>query len=547
MNVSTMHTQPPAVLRGFVTVGDRRLHYIRQGQGPAVVLLHASPCSAKVMSDLQARWGAEFTTFAFDLPGFGLSQPPSGLITIPVLAEMVVAGMQALGIEQAALYGRHTGASVCLDIALNHPEMVSMLLTDGLPIFAAPYTDERLAQYLPPLEPCWDGGHLTWAYFRYREQHMFWPWDYSDVAHRADADLPDIQFLHRGAVELLEAADTYAQTYQAAFRYETLPFVDKVQVPVFWGNRPGDSQFKTIPRYPAGAPIHVMDRDPDVALEQELELLRLHKAVGVVPDYSSGFMASALPAALEDYIITRHGCVRAIGAGLQHDGMPLMFLHDLPGGIDLHREEIERLAEDRPVVAFELAGNGESFVASAPSHAIWLEQIEDVLAALGWGDVSLYAHGTSAALALNFASRHSERVEGVILRSPPVLSSDERALFGAHYAPDITPSEDGGYLLRLWHHLRDQELWYPHFHRDHASRRTAPPRIDPAWLTRRAVTLLKQPEHYAPIWRDVLSQDVGSALGSASNPVRVIVDPSDIFAGTSAGYADRPASAALSE
>jgi pimeloyl-ACP methyl ester carboxylesterase len=548
MTVLEMHPRASAsAVRGFVTVDGRRLHYIRQGNGPAIVMLHASPCSAKVMSDLQLRWGAEFTTFAFDLPGFGLSQPPDGDITIPVLAEIIIAGMRALGIEQAALYGRHTGASVCLEMAVNHPAMVSMLLTDGLPIFAAPYTDERLAQYLPPIEPRWDGGHLTWAYFRYREQHMFWPWDYSVLEHRADADLPDVQFLHRGAVELLEAADTYAQTYQAAFRYETLPLVDEVDVPVFWGNRPGDSQFKTIPRYPAGAPIHVMDRDPEIALEQELELLRLHKAAGVVPDYFSGFEASALPMSLEDYIVTRHGCVRVIGAGLQRDGVPLIFLHDLPGGIDLHREEIERLAEDRPVVAFELAGNGESFVASAPSHAVWLEQIEDVRATFGWGEVALYAHGTSAALALDFAGRHADQVREIIMRSPPVLSADERALFSAQYAPDITPSEDGGYLLRLWHHLRDQELWYPHFRRDHASRRTAPPRIDPAWLTRRAVTLLKQPEHYAPIWQAVLGHDLGAALGGISVPVRVIVDPSDIFAGTAAGLASGSVPAAVSE
>ncbi|MBF0678952.1 MAG: alpha/beta hydrolase [Devosia sp.] len=549
MTVSGMHTQPPAsaALRGFVTVDGCRLHYIRQGQGPAVVMLHASPCSAKVMSDLQARWGAEFTTIAFDLPGFGLSQSPDGVITIPVLAEMIVGGMRALGIEQAALYGRHTGASVCLDIALNHPGMVSMLLTDGLPIFAAPYTEERLAQYLPPIESRWDGGHLTWAYFRYREQHMFWPWDYSVIAHRADADLPDVQFLHRGAVELLEAAETYAQTYQAAFRYETLPLVDKVEVPVFWGNRPGDSQFKTIPRYPAGAPIHVVDRDPEIALEEELALLRLHPAVGDVPQFQSGFAASSLPMRLEDYIETRHGCVRAIGIGLQHGGVPLIYLHDLPGGIDLHLEEIELLAQNRPVLAFELAGNGESYVSSAPGNALWLDQIDDVIAQLGWARVELFAHGTSAGLALDYALKHPANVAGVILRSPPILSAEERALFRTGYAPDITPSEDGGYLLRLWHHLRDQELWYPHFRRDHASRRTTPPRIDPAWLTRRAVTLLKQPEHYAPIWQAVFDQDVAAALGAVTVPVHVIVDPSDIFAGTSASHASGSTPAAISE
>jgi pimeloyl-ACP methyl ester carboxylesterase len=518
--------------RGFVDVGGHRIHYIRQGRGPAAVLLHASPCSAKVMAPLQALWGSEFTTFAFDLPGFGLSQAPEGEITIPMLADLIVGAMRALGITNAALYGRHTGASVCLDIALRYPELTAMLLTDGLPIFAAPYSEERLAEYLPPIAPRWDGGHLTWTFFRYREQHMFWPWDQADLAHRADADLPDVEFLHRGALELLEAAQTYAQTYRAAFRYETLPLVDAVTVPVYWGNRPGDSQFKTIPRYPSDAPVHVMSRDPDIAAEEELALLRQHKASGAVPPHRSRFAQSDRPAELHDYIPTRHGDVRAVGKGLQHGGTPLLFLHDIPGGIDLHADEIDGLAQTRPVVAFELAGNGESMAASLPDPALWQRQIDDVLDLLGWNRLDLHAVGTSAALALDFARQNPGRIGTIELRSPPILTAEERALFAGSYAPDITPGEDGGYLLRLWHHLRNQQLWYPHFDRDHAARKSTEPRIDPAWLTRCAVTLLKQPQLYADLWHQVLACDVAAALATCPVPTRIVVQKTDIFAQT---------------
>jgi len=37
------------ITKHFVTVGQRRVHYLRAGQGPAVAMLHASPCSSKVM------------------------------------------------------------------------------------------------------------------------------------------------------------------------------------------------------------------------------------------------------------------------------------------------------------------------------------------------------------------------------------------------------------------------------------------------------------------------------------------------------------------
>lgn len=529
MTDSALTVDSPPVHKGFVTVDGCRLHYVRQGRGPAVVLLHASPCSAKVMSELQAVWGREFTTFAFDLPGFGLSQAPAdGEITIERLADLIAGAMRAIGLRQGALYGRHTGASVALELVLRHPHLASMLLTDGLPIFAAPYTEQRLTEYLPDITPQWHGGHLTWTFFRYREQHIFWPWDAPDLAHRADADLPDIDFLHRGTLELLEAADTYARTYRAAFLHQALPRIGDVKVPVYFGNRPGDSQYKTIRRYPPGAAVHVMSRDPDVALREELDLLRRHKASGAVPEHASGFSAQALPAELFDYIETRHGPVRAWGLGLAQQARPLLFLHDLPGSLDLHVQEIRSLAAARPVLAFDLGGNAES-PGDAPSLTLWREQAQDVLAAIGWSDVDLHALGTAAGVALDLGKCRPGPIGEITLQSPPLLTQDERVELTTH-VPDISPVDDGGYLLRLWHHLRDSELWYPWFGRDHTARRSNEPRIDPAGLTRHAVALLKQPYNYAAIWREVLSQDLGAALKSCPVPVRIASQPSDLFA-----------------
>ncbi|SMQ85697.1 Pimeloyl-ACP methyl ester carboxylesterase [Devosia lucknowensis] len=530
-SATTADIAGPPLHKGFVTVEGNRVHYIRQGSGPALVLLHASPCSAKVMGELQAVWGHEFTTFAFDLPGFGLSQAPvEGEITIERLADLIAGAMRAIDIRQAGLYGRHTGASVALELALRHPDLAAMILTDGLPIFSAPYTEERLAQYLPAITPEWHGGHLTWTFFRYREQHMFWPWDAGDIAHRADADLPDIDFLHRGTVELLEAAETYARTYRAAFVHRALPRIADVIVPAFWGNRPGDSQYKTIPLYPEGAPVRTMSRDSSAAMLEELDLLRLHRAVDGVPAHRSAFAAPNLAGEVYDYIDTRHGPVRALGLNLHHSNTPLLFLHDLPGSLDLHLGAIETLAMDHPVLAFDLAGNAES-PSAAPGLDLWCDQIVDVLDTLGWTQVEIHAEGTAAALALHFARHHPARMSGMVLNSPPLLTSEERAAFMRHI-PDIVPSEDGGYLLRLWHHQRDQQLWFPWFDHSHTARRTSTPNIDPAHLTRRAIALLKQPRNYGPIWRTVLACDLLSELASAAVPVTVTSDPDDIFAPT---------------
>lgn len=515
------------VRRGILDVGGCPLHYVRQGSGPAVVLLHASPCSARVMAPLQALWGNEFTTFAFDLPGLGMSGVPDvPEVTIEVLADVIAAGMRQLGIVQAALYGRHTGASVALALAVRHPDLAAVLVTDGLPIFANPYSDERLQAYLVPIRQTGDGMHLPWALFRYREQHMFWPWDAADLAHRSDADLPDIDFLHRGMLDMIEAAETYAPTYRAAFRYVTLDHIGALRCPAVFGNRPGDSQFKTIPLYPAGAPVHVMSRDPDVAALEELEVLRNHPATGAVPDWTHRFGTAA---DVTDYLVTRHGMVFGIGRSLTSAGVPRLFLPDMPGGAQLHATEVADLTATGPVLAIDLGGTANSEISGAVSPDLWLAQITDVLDAMGWPRVEIVAHGLAGAVAADFAARFPDRVAGLVLRSPPLLNAAERAAFAAHPAPEIRPSADGGYLLRLWHHLRDQQLWWPWFDTSYRGIRRTEPRIGARDLTLRAVAILKQPQHYAAIWAALINRDLAADLARLPVPVRIVTDPSDVF------------------
>jgi len=514
--------------KGFVPAGKGSVHYVRQGEGPAIVLLHASPCSAKAMASQQAAWSQEFTTFAFDLPGLGLSDfPQEHDITIDLLGDLIAEAMRNLGLTNAALYGRHTGASVCLSIAVRHPELSAMLLTDGLPVFPKPYTPERLGKYLSITKPDWAGTYLTWTFFRYREQHMFWPWDACSAEHRADADLPDANFLHRGTVEMLEAAATYIPVYRAAFIYDTLSHIGDVHCPAFYGNRPGDSQFKTIPHYPAGTDIQVMSRDPKQAELAELELLRAHPATGKTPGWSSRIGQESV---FRDYIETRHGVVYAMAFGLERPGTPTVFLHDMPGGTDVHKDEIEKLGQQGPVIAFDLAGNGNSDTSAAINREIWLEQIDDVTNHLNWGHVRLVAAGLSAPVATGYAARAGHRVAGIVLRSPPLLTPQERGAFANHPVPDITPVASGSHLLELWHHLRDQELWWPWFDTSHHAIRKTAPRIDPSWLNRRAVTILKQAHHYATIWHVLLQSNVAAEMNSLSIPVTIEIDPVDVFA-----------------
>jgi pimeloyl-ACP methyl ester carboxylesterase len=211
------------ITKHFVTVGKRRVHYLRAGSGPAPAMLHASPCSAKVMRHLLPVFGERFTWFAFDTPGFGLSDK----LAIPKpriedFADALAQTLVALGVEQVATYGRHTGASIAVEFAARHPQRCAMAFADGYAVFAKPYTHEQLERYLEPITPAWDGAHLLRLWFRYRDQHVFWPWNVQNAETRSDADVPNLDFLHRGVVELLEAGDDYRVGYAAPFRHRGL-------------------------------------------------------------------------------------------------------------------------------------------------------------------------------------------------------------------------------------------------------------------------------------------------------------------------------------
>jgi pimeloyl-ACP methyl ester carboxylesterase len=151
--------------RGYVTTPMGQVHYISQspadGGGRPLVLLHQSPWFsiqfAKVLPLLAARG---FAAVAPDRPGFGMSDVPDTPPTVEDYADNLADTLDALGIEQAAVVGHHTGSGVAVALAHRHPGKVSRLVLDGVPFYTAEQRAQRLARphWDRWLEP--DGAHL---------------------------------------------------------------------------------------------------------------------------------------------------------------------------------------------------------------------------------------------------------------------------------------------------------------------------------------------------------------------------------------------------
>ena len=271
----------PEIKRAYVTVGNRQVHVRHAGSGPAVVLIHQSPTSGRTLDRQTAAFArAGFQALALDIPGMGRSDPLD--VPRPEVEDLAIGladTLDALGLEQVALYGSHTGALACTEFALRWPSRVSTMLVDGYPVYSEDERTRRVATYFPPFDLRWDGSHLLWLWCRYREQYLFWPWNIPGQVTQARCDVPDPEFLHEGVIDMLRAGNGYRLPYAAAFRCRSLELVGRLRVPTYFLAYPDDSltaNLKLLGELPPGCRIEPMPVDRLAGAEKEIALLRAH-------------------------------------------------------------------------------------------------------------------------------------------------------------------------------------------------------------------------------------------------------------------------------
>lgn len=118
----------------FANVNETRIHYVRGGSGPAILLLHGWPYSwfewRKMMPALR---DAGFTIIAPDLRGFGDSdKPDSGYLKTNV-AKDIYELVKQLGFDKINLMGVDIGMMVAYAYASSYPDKVNhLILAEGV-------------------------------------------------------------------------------------------------------------------------------------------------------------------------------------------------------------------------------------------------------------------------------------------------------------------------------------------------------------------------------------------------------------------------------
>ena len=113
----------------FVDIDGHTVHYVDEGSGPTLLLLHGNPTWSFLWRDVIRALRDDFRCIALDYPGFGLSTAKPGYRYLPEEHADVVTGfVDALGLNGVTLVGQDWGGLIGLAAVQRRPGVFDRLV-----------------------------------------------------------------------------------------------------------------------------------------------------------------------------------------------------------------------------------------------------------------------------------------------------------------------------------------------------------------------------------------------------------------------------------
>jgi len=127
----------------FTDIAGCRIHYVDEGSGPVLLLLHGNPTWSFLYRGIIERLRTQFRCIALDYPGFGLSQARAGYSYLLVEhAGVVEQFIAAQHLTEITLMVQDWGGPIGLGVATRHPDRFRALVignTWAWPVSADPH------------------------------------------------------------------------------------------------------------------------------------------------------------------------------------------------------------------------------------------------------------------------------------------------------------------------------------------------------------------------------------------------------------------------
>jgi pimeloyl-ACP methyl ester carboxylesterase len=127
MTLPPTPTLPTAVFSGYAPLNNVRIWYAEFGRGAPVILLHGGLANSNYWGNQVRALSPRYRVIVMDSRGHGRSTRDNRPFGYDLMASDVIALMDYLKIQKAAIVGWSDGAILALDIAINHPERLTKI------------------------------------------------------------------------------------------------------------------------------------------------------------------------------------------------------------------------------------------------------------------------------------------------------------------------------------------------------------------------------------------------------------------------------------
>jgi pimeloyl-ACP methyl ester carboxylesterase len=169
------------------------------------------------------------------------------------------------------------------------------------------------------------------------------------------------------------------------------------------------------------------------------------------------------------FVPTKNGAIfcRKIGTG------PLLFLlHPSPRSGALLESLAQMLALEFTVIIPDMPGYGKSDVLPFEilSMSDYIPTYQELFGYFSNDAISLYGTATGAQLAIAYGLQNPQQIRQLYLDNCAHFTETECDAILSQYFIEMSPTEDGSHLTKLWQHIKDSCLYFPWYEQNEAHR-----------------------------------------------------------------------------
>jgi epoxide hydrolase 4 len=120
---------------GYLSTNGVKLHYVTQGKGPLMLMLHGFPEFWYSWRHQIPEFASRYKVVAVDLRGYNESDKPTqaNAYSLPMLIEDIKGAIYSLGYERCILVGHDWGGAIAWAVTDTYPELIERLIVLNMP------------------------------------------------------------------------------------------------------------------------------------------------------------------------------------------------------------------------------------------------------------------------------------------------------------------------------------------------------------------------------------------------------------------------------